>query len=238
MLKVNNFDTNSQGQPCEFSLGRDEELAYELFQENVQILSRDFRGEIDTAALTLGEESFYLFDLQNWNIRDGKKLFSDFCKHMDYLSYSEVSNIIRHFDVSLRDKLTSVWEVVYHLLEDYNGDEEVENFLRTYYTPTFIEYESRGHSQGDFATVYIPEYLHKKDKEIEKHLYQYIDNLFWEHPIYGELETQRKNIDLTEMLTNEYVYDKETLLSNLKPELSKIEFNFVSDSLPEYLYQC
>jgi hypothetical protein len=57
------------------------------------------------------------------------------------------------------------------------------------YKENFVEYTTRGYSQGDYAEVVV------MDEDVFDGIQQFIDNAFWDSPVWGRIEFQMFGTD-------------------------------------------
>lgn len=87
-----------------------------------------------------------------------------------------------------------------------------------------------GYSQGDYAKVYIP-----KEMKDRAGIQETIDHLFWDSPVYGIIKINGEEIFIYEMLSDEYEWDKDEVLSKIKSQVSEKTYEYLQNNLPEHL---
>lgn len=246
MATTNNFDSASCGLNLELSIFKDTDQSQCLFSESFKILQHSGYGTNTIAIYT---------DCGN---------FSD-----DFSFSNSNEYIFTKADLVQAMKKSGLWDQETARYKGYNlykdskalliefaeeqcgGSLDFADFLQENFTAKYETIVTRGYCQGDYAEVIIPS---KTVLELEKQcgktftdiesewLSDYIDNLFWDSPVWARLEVNDQELYLDELIEDSYNYDKSQLLTKFNEvynkdyseEQFKIIADFLNTNLPEY----
>jgi hypothetical protein len=218
-MEINNFDTSTTGISIEFNGFMDGDLARMYFDENIKSIK------------AFG----YPFYLVENDEKPFKELtYKEFWQESTLLepygySYREYVSIMHDYGHSKHDKLE--WSDIFYIIRDsmvdikkrwYDRDEIFEGFLSDGYK----FYVTRGYSQGDAEWVIIP----------DGYSTEYVDNLFWDSPVYARLTIDEEEVYIDEYLDDLYSWDKDKVIEGLKrDEYSEVVIEWCEENLPDSL---
>ena len=156
----------------------------------------------------------YDYDRSSWNFEEMFKKIegTNVWQYIDYGNIKLIDNITDLVSIdksNSRESLLDFLEWTYTEGKDYTKKELRQEVLDQYpslddietierhlsVTKEFITTSTRGYSQGDYADVLIPTNMLREcwgtpDKIKDEGLVsqEYIDNLFWDSPLYGSIE--------------------------------------------------
>lgn len=178
-------------------------------------------------------DNFDLLDLSNYDLKSVTKkqlltsISSSFYDSSDYLKEDSF-----HYFEKYPYQLTKL--ELFELVENA-FPYDYQDFIKNNLTPLFTVLPTRGHCQGDYAEVLIPEVL---TKEQEKSYQNEIDNIFWNTPLSCTLVIEEEDFNFDSYLNDVYYYDKKELLTIAEKEITHekkdLIISFLSDNLPEY----
>jgi hypothetical protein len=209
---MNNFDNSTTGVKLELSCFYDNDLASIWFKDEIFNEGNEYHYN---DVVDLADHNNYKITVKE--LREKIKADYDYSLSSQYMgkAYSKLTKI----------------ELVEFLENVAYGKAEIKEFYQDNFTPLYNIIETRGYSQGDYATVYIPKEIdHKVDSD-------YIDNLFWDAPVYCRLMIDDNEYYLEEYLLSPYDYDTNLILSGIEKDLNhnKKEYilAWIKDNLPE-----
>ena len=232
-MRKNNFDQSSTGVNIELEIYQDGDLArwyLEDFESGADgsyvKFYRDRQGVLDYIAIWADEEdaqeqTLALKDLQEMEYDDLEALHDLHSPNIFYGYPSERAEMEDwlHSNVTAEKLMDSLYT---ERLRWYDLD---------------CEYTSHGYHQGDAVRVWLSE----KAKEQMPRLRDsaYISHLLWDAPVRGELKVNGVEYYIHEMLDDEYDYDKDELIKNLREhhdDMPEEVYQFLEAHLPEQPY--
>lgn len=219
---MNNYNTNKNGRDIEVSVFYDTDLSQMYFDENIR---RENDELIYTASdqlpKTWGKEIYV-----NWRSISKKELYNAFKSYYSTFSKNTKQDLIDE------------------ILEDLTDIDDLIDFCRSNnidYDLNYFTIETCGYSQGDYAEVIIPYALADifgiTKEELEAEDTGYIDNLFWDAPIYARAQIDGKGIYLEEALASSYEWDREAVIDyivSLYDETIRSEISKLIPENPDY----
>ena len=206
----NNFERPPKNKPAlELNIFYDTDASRIYFDEQITVLKHDSNGA-SLAGFECSPDS--IGEIVNLKALKKSELI-ELAKELNWYDESEKltkEGLIDDLEtIDIKSPFIDVCEIIKEYPSEYD-------FMIT-----------RGYSQGDSCAV-----LFKKDNKPSE---QYIDNLFWDSPVYARLSVDDKEFYLDEYLEDSYNYDREKLLEKIKPDLSEYVFDWLSRNLPEHL---
>lgn len=207
-MLVNNFNESSTGINIEGTFFYDIDLSQREFDENFELLSESNfiynpYGQIDTrVSFTVKASKQTLVEYLN-------EVEGDF----DWIKESKsdlLDEVINQNDIDLLN-----YNEVKATLEDYNIELIPNTEIKSIVT--------KGYSQGDYAEVfYLPERLKElwgndvNESEFQKE----IDHLFWDAPIYGNVNINDTEFDYE---LDPYEWEREKFIGEVIEYFNKIK---------------
>lgn len=221
-MSINNFDTSSSGVNIELSIFMNECLAQSYYEEMV-------------SKITLFGYDFYLFNtgekyaFEEYTYKEFyRKNVWGISERFSYREFVEAFKINNGYQKWNKLTIESFESIVSYEMVDFDVNWRdrgfiVQDFLNNGYELTV----TRGYSQGD------AKYVVKRVDTCDS----FVDNVFWDSPVYALLYLNSDEIDLTEYMSNLYDYDKSSLLEAVKDAnwCTDIVYKFLSENLPLYV---
>lgn len=253
-MNKNNYDRSSTGYNCELTVMLDCDVSRMRFKDEFHTHQHD--GYSTTCVLQFGIEQIepvsYVSDL--FEFSDGISQ-----KHYRNALYSYVMSRCETYYYTARNffdeygygpgntdwKEAFMSELDNESIADYakESGSALIDCLESGVTHKFRVKASRGHSQGDYALVLIPN-ENGWDGQHEDVINEHIDNMIWNFPVYARLEItdqdtgETDEIHLEEFLDSSYDWDRDKVIDGLKkrePALPQSVMEWVEENLPEYL---
>jgi hypothetical protein len=246
MATTNNFDSASCGLNLELSIFKDTDQSQRLFSESFKVLQHSgYRTNTIAVYTDCGNfsDEFSFSDSNEYSFTK-----ADLVQAMKKAGFWD-QETARYKGYNLyRDNKALLLEFAE---EQCGGSSDFADFLQENFTAKYETIVTRGCCQGDYAEVIIPS---KTILELEKQcgkafsaiesgwLSDYIDNLFWDSPVWARLEVNDQELYLDELIGDLYNYDKDQLLvkfievysKDYSEEQFKIIVDFLTSNLPEY----
>lgn len=244
---MNNFNSNSDNIDLELNVSWDNDLAQMYFDDSFTRVEHDGSSLLEenhnyrdvavylyNGGLELG---FELSDLENWDLKSGTiKSIKDWIKD----NHSEYTEDLNHDSQQYFDKPFYKLDKMELIEFVENANTDYTDFLKDVFTPTFKIYGIRGHCQGDYVEVIIPQKVINNHGEgfldnIEEHL----TNLFYNQPLYARLtiEGLEDDLYLDGFQEDRYTYDKGLIIKHVEKELQHEQKEYIikwlSDNLPK-----
>jgi len=216
----------------------DNEVARRWFDDNFHTLCDGVYQYVDDGNLPTYDDDETIPQIRHNNSNANK-----LAKYIAGLEYTDYTFKDALTDLTIDEMIEYVSAMYgdggmsYELLEDIYLENKIT------YSSDFIKIETRGHSQGDYAEVWV----NKKDyKEVigvkldENILKKQIDNLFWDCPITCRITVNEEDYYIDENINDLYEYNKdeiykicEELFKNHKEK--KHILKYVKENLPNQL---
>lgn len=224
-MSINNFDKSSNGTDLELVCFYDTEMAQTYFEDCIEIIQHGNYSRHTIAKYNQCGETWEL----------SAEINPDSYRELTGLVLNDYSGDIRvtvkdfyrcfGYMPSKADHLSAIE------LSDFLGVDFLEfcEKYSDYLAPNFKAYKTRGYSQGDYALVYYP-------IDLEYSPENEIDQLFWDAPVYCQLEINGEEIYLGEYMKDVYSYNKDELLQAVKPLewCNEYVYEWLVENLPEH----
>lgn len=246
MTTLNNFDYASSGLNLELTIFKDTDQSQRLFAESFKVIQHaGYRTNTVAVYTDCGNfsDEFSFSDSNEYSFTKAELIAAmkksgiwdqETARYKGYNLYKDSKALLLEFAE-----------------EQCGGSADFADFLQENFTAKYETIVTRGYCQGDYAEVIIPS---KTIAELEMQcgkplqsitdswLSDYIDNLFWDAPVWARLEVNNEEVYLDELIEDVYNYDKDRLLEKFKTtynlEYSETEFNliveFLTENLPDY----
>ena len=203
----NNFTRPEENRPAlELQIFYDTEASGILFNSYITVLQYDSNGASLAAYQCSPETLGEIVNLKSLK----KSELTSLAKMMDWYDESTKEDLMDDLeDVKIKSPFIPICKIIKEYSSEYD------------YMVT------RGYCQGDVCVV-----LFKKDNKPSS---EFINNLFWDSPVYANLAIDGEDFHLDKYLEDAYIYDREKLLEKLKPDLSEYVFEWLSRNLPKHL---
>lgn len=229
MIK-NNFDQSSTGTNIELICLRDSGLSQHMFDENFKILQHSsYRRTCKAYYIDNGnvpDDDGITFTLQGTKEQIEARLTAE------GYSLEEIKAMIPCEPLDILETLYGESLDILNY-EDFNT---VYSPLKAVPSKTLTCVSVSGYSQGDYAEVfYSPDDLEKcwGNAPVEKDVQKMFERLFYDAPIYCRFEIDGEEYDYSELMPDNYEWDREAF-ARIVSEKSGIDQENLLSFLPEY----
>jgi len=184
---TNNYNSNSAGTSIEINAFYDSDLSQIYFSESLQLLKDDLYFFTDC-----GNETE--IDLDEVHILD-EGLREEV---IDYLLENTPKHLADQYNRAFFEKMNNSELKEELLMEGMDISDDFFCFDHV----NFVEIETRGYSQGDYAKVIARKSEYTESKAFKDHIH----NLFWVSPSKVYLDIDGIEIYCCEFLSSEYLY--------------------------------
>lgn len=206
---MNNFDISSTGENIEFFVGYDTQLSQMYF-------SYFKEGKDGNEVLFFGDNSYCVIG------DNSKKYYKKSVLHK--MNKAELLELAEYYDIAYggtkKELIDLLADVSYKQFYTMHFDNKPWNNLD-------YDYISRGYSQGDSVKI---KFIDCQTEFSEK----YIDNLFWDSPIYINATVGEKEFFEDDFLDDQYEYDKAAVAEKINGfDISDYAKKYLIKHLPE-----
>lgn len=245
-MNTNNFDQSSNELNLELSCFNDTAFIKIDFDESFHVLKYASFGSPSILVYSnfggYDVSDFDFTNLDNYDLKSGtiksiKQWVNDnYCPLINLSDLNDESQYYFGVNFNKLNKLELI-----EFIENVTEESDYIEFLKDTFTPTFKEYEIKGYSQGDLSHVIVPEVVLKELNNIDDWIEDHLINLIYDAPVHCRLSVNDEECDLVECLTDEYNFDKDTILEDfhkllMSETIENIETikEFLKDNLPEH----
>lgn len=221
-MNVNNYTSNPNHPDVDLSISLDVDLARMHFDENFERISKT-------------DDYLWLYT-DNGNLPDEPTIVEiPITKNIKNALYAALSAFgngwLTYIDEYTLQELAGKLTDLAFFAEDYFTLLGEHNII---YTQPYTLIQPTGYSQGDCATVVVPE-----DVKINSDFKEHINRLFWGAPLYFRMEIDGEGFYASDFWEDIYYYDKDEFISAFMThhkELPEPEYikEFLEENLPEW----
>lgn len=262
-MRKNNFDTSSSGVNLEISCFYDLDSGKNNFDEHFFEIQKSNNTKNSIYAYIPNGLDVSEFE-KEYDLKNSNYLFKKYASYIFEKEYSligdyEIEELVSELEfygyaitpLSDCDCSNLKDAIFYH---QGQSKENLEDFLSNNFEPTYKTLVSRGYSQSDFAEVIfvkeVIDYMRENyetckdmsDDEIVKYNEKDVGNYLWDQPVTALLEVNSHLINLSDFLSDLYIYSEEEIVDGLKKylsennlELSNEEISYINSWLEENL---